>query len=253
MGILAEPSTKGRPDYNPIATFYRRHWCAHYHAGLLAMLGRLLLTRLAPGSRILDICCGTGTVAQDLVRRGFAVTGMDASEEMLRYAIQEVPKAEFLLADARTFDLPPEYDAAICTFDSLSYMLNPEDLQRVFSNVHAALRPGGVMVFDLSLEEAYKTEWQRSCSIVEDDEACFVRGSYDERERLGRTLITRFDRNGTWERTDVVFLTRCHTPEEVLNALDRSGFAEQVCHRSDRDEDLRRDLGPGRACFVAKK
>ena len=40
-------------------------------------------------------------------------------------------------------------DAAICTFDSLSYILNPEDLQRVFSNVHAALRPGGVMVFDL--------------------------------------------------------------------------------------------------------
>lgn len=50
-------------------------------------------------------------------------------------------------------------------------LLNAEDLGRVFSCVRAALRPGGLFVFDLSLEQAYKTEWQRSCAIVEEDEA----------------------------------------------------------------------------------
>jgi ubiquinone/menaquinone biosynthesis C-methylase UbiE len=123
MSVLAQPST-GKPDYNAIAGFYRKHWCAHYHTGLLAMLGRLLLARLPPGARILDVCCGTGTVAQELVSRGFTVTGIDASEEMLRYAVKEVPKAEFLVADARDFAFPPMFDAALCTFDTLSWTLS---------------------------------------------------------------------------------------------------------------------------------
>jgi SAM-dependent methyltransferase len=253
MSISAQPNATGRPDYNPIAAFYRKHWCTHYHTGLLSMLARVLLSRLRPGARVLDVCCGTGTVARDLVSRGFSVTGMDASEEMLRYAAKEVPQAEFLLGDARAFFLAPEFDAALCTFDSLSYMLNTEDLERVFSNVRAALRSGGLFVFDLSLEEAYRTEWQRSCTIVEDDEGSFVRGDYDERERVGRTLITTFHRNGVWERTDVTFMARCYSPEEVLRALERSGFAESSCLRSDDDPELHHDLGPARACFVAQR
>ena len=216
------------------------------------MLGRLLLAHLAKGARVLDICCGTGTVAQHLVGRGFVVTGIDASEEMLRYASEEVPGAEFLVADARAFHLPPVFHGASCTFDSLSYMLTIEDLERVFSRVHVALRPGGAFVFDLSLEEAFKTEWQKSWSIIDDDEACFIRDSYDEHGRLGRTLITRFHRKLGWERTDVEFHTRYYKPAEILHALDRSGFAEYVCHRSDDSEELRRELGPGRACFVAR-
>ncbi len=140
MRALPRSDMISRPDYNPIASFYRNHWCMHYHAGLLAMLDRLLLTRLAPGSRILDICCGTGTLARSLVNRGFAVTGIDASEEMLRYAVKEGPQAGFLAADVRAFHLPPVFDGALCTFDSLSYMIDDEDLERTLANVRAALR-----------------------------------------------------------------------------------------------------------------
>ncbi len=80
-----------------------------------------------------------------------------------------------------------------------------------------------------------------------------MRGVYDQNERLGRTLVTRFHRNGAWERSDVVFLARCRTPAEVLRALDSAGFTWRECLRTDADEDLRRHLGPGRACFLAAK
>jgi SAM-dependent methyltransferase len=240
-------------DYNPIAGFYRKHWCGHYHAGLTTMLDRLLLADLPKGARVLDLCCGTGAIARHVVTRGFAVTGVDASEEMLRYARHEVPEGEFLVADAESFRLPPVFDAALSTFDSVSYLLDRKSLELTFSNVHAALRPGAWFVFDLSVEEAYKNEWGQSCTIVEADEVCIVRGSYDERERLGRTFITTFQRNGGWERTDVEFLVRSHSPQEVLSALARAGFADTMCHLSDEDEVLGRELGPRRACFVAKK
>lgn len=251
--MSATLTTVKTADYDSIAGFYRKHWCNHYHAGLTAMLDRVLLDRLAKGSRVLDLCCGTGTVARHMVSRGFAVTGVDASEEMLRYARQEVPEGRFIVASAEEFRLPGVFDAAVSTFDSLSYLLDQESLERTFGNVHAALRPGGAFVFDLATEESFQTEWNRSCHIVEADEVCIVRGSYDERERLGRTFITTFQRKGNWERSDVEFLAHCHRPEEVLGALKRSGFEESGCHLSDEDELLRNELGPRRACFVANK
>ena len=172
---------------------------------------------------------------------------------MLRYARKEVPEGEFIVASAEEFQLPGVFEAAVSTFDSLSYVLDEESLERAFRNVYAALRPGGAFVFDLATEASFQTEWNQSCHIVEADEVCIVRGSYDERERLGRTFITTFCRKGSWERSDVEFLAHCHRPEEVLRALKRVGFVEAVCHLSDEDEALRNELGPRRACFVGRK
>ncbi len=241
-----------RPDYDPIASFYQRHWCGHYHQGLIAMLHRLVIDELASGARILDVCCGTGTVARHLAEQGFAVTGLDASPEMLRYARKQAPNGEFIVADARQFCVARIFEAALCTFDSVSYLLSAADLLRVFSNVHAALIPDGRFVFDLSLEDAYKREWDRSCTMIDDDEASFIRGSYDEADRLGRTFITRFHRNGTWQRTDVAFVTRSYELREISEVLKRAGFTRVECHRSDDESELRSEIGPSRACVVAR-
>jgi SAM-dependent methyltransferase len=250
---MASATSRILPDYSSIAEFYQTHWCGHYHPGLIAMLQRLVINHLPRRARILDVCCGTGTVARHFAAQGFRITGIDASREMLHYAREQVPDAEFIVADARDFAFPSVFDAALCTFDSLSYMLSREELLSTFANVRAALRPAGVFAFDMSLEETYKREWQSTCSVIEEDEACFVRGSYDETDRLGRTLITRFHRNGAWERTDVAFVVRCHDLTEICAWLSQSGFARVACHRSDGDDRLRGEIGAGRACVVASK
>ena len=243
----------GRPDYDPIAQFYRRHWCSHYHDGLVGMIERFLLSQLEPRSHILDVCCGSGVIAHELSKRGFTVTGIDGSEAMVRFASERAPGGQFVIGDARAFQFPAVFHGAVCTFDSLSYMLDQEDLIRVFRCVWNALRPEGRFVFDLSLEETYKTEWNQSCTIVEEDEACFLRGCYDERARIGRTFITVFSKNGGWSRKDVEFVTRCWSADEVLAGLADAGFGGQFCHPSNSDDALRSGLGPGRACFVATK
>jgi hypothetical protein len=70
---------------------------------------------------------------------------------MLRYARQGVPTADFLQADMRQFRLPPVFQAALCTFDSLSHIVQPAELAEVFRNVQGALQPGGQFAFDLCL------------------------------------------------------------------------------------------------------
>src|SRR5690242_17530691 len=60
------------------------------------------------GEKALDLCCGTGDIALQLVRTGAEVTGLDFSERMLAIARERQAKArtgfgriEFLLGDAQ--------------------------------------------------------------------------------------------------------------------------------------------------------
>ncbi len=246
-------SITSAPNYDPIAAFYQQHWCNHFHHGLLQALDRLILDRLPAKAHVLDVCCGTGRVARHLARRGFTITGVDASPAMLEFAVRDVPEGTFVEADARELQLPRQHDAAICTFDSVSYFLTYEDLRSTFRGVFDALKPGGLFFFDLSLEDAYLGEWGQTCSVVEADHACFIRGTYDRGSKRGKTFITSFRLESEWTRSDVTFHARCWHPGQIEAALHDAGFATAEQHRSNSTDWLRDALGAGRCCFVARR
>ena len=98
---------------------------------------------------VLDLCCGTGLLAGELIGRGYAVVGVDASEAMLALARKRLG-AEAVLRRMTLPDLTVEgvFDAVVCTFDGLNY-LAPEELRLTMASVALRLRPAGWLVFDL--------------------------------------------------------------------------------------------------------
>jgi len=238
-------------DYDGFAWFYDRYWARRYHEVAIPALEKLLLTRLLPGSPVLDLCCGSGHLSRHLVGRGFIVTGLDGSEELLKYARANVPAGRFLAGDARRFSMPGEFQAALCTFDSLNHVLEREALTAVFANVGDALRPGGEFLFDLNMEEAYRTMWGRMSAEVEPDNVCIVRGRYLAEERLGRTKITTFRLADGWKRADTVLYQRCYSSEEVLASLEEAGFKDVLVYDARRDLQIVDDIGVGRMFFLA--
>ena len=100
--------------------------------------------RLRPTDRVLEIGCGTGSIAIRLAPHAGEWTATDFSPEMLRIArAKPAPKnLRSVLADAGSaFDGGP-FDA-ICAFQVLHLV---DDLPGVLSRVHANLKPGGLLM-----------------------------------------------------------------------------------------------------------
>ena len=134
-------------DYDCFAWAYNRHW-SYFDQQVLPILDRLVLKGLPAGAHILDLCCGTGQLARALTDRGYQVTGLDGSEEMIRFARENAPDADFIVDDARSFSSPDAYHAAVSAFDSLNHVMTLAELASVFCNVSAALHEGGPFLFE---------------------------------------------------------------------------------------------------------
>jgi len=236
-------------DYDAFAWFYNRYW-GGFSSRALPVLDRLVLGNLPPGATILDLCCGAGHLASILTARGFCVVGVDGSSEMLAFARENAPQAQFVLADAREFRSPEAFDAALCLFDSLNHIMSLDELEQVFANVYASLVPGGTFVFDLNMETGYRSRWNGSMGLAREDHALIARSSYDVETRTGRMDLTMFRLiEGAWHRSDVTLTQRAYEEGEVREALGRAGFREVAV--LDAERDLQMPTGAGRSFFVA--
>jgi protein-L-isoaspartate O-methyltransferase len=110
-----------------------------------------LAAEVPAGARVLDIGCGTGVVTLALLERGFEVTGVDISAEMLEQLRARLGKFKPQLLQGDVFDLPVPNDS----FDAIvSRWVLPHFPQWPLSVMEAAtkLRPGGVLLFDMCSE-----------------------------------------------------------------------------------------------------
>ena len=110
---------------------------------------------------VLDLACGTGRLTHELAARGFDMTGVDLSPEMLEIARERCAGQNVLLLcqDMRSFELYGTVGAVVCCLDSVNHLTEDGDLDECFSHVHNYLVPGGVFIFDINtrlrIEDSY--------------------------------------------------------------------------------------------------
>ena len=120
----------------------------------IAPLGERTMDRggIAPGERVIDVGCGCGDTTIALARRvgpAGLVLGIDISAPMLERAAETaraagVANIRFENADAQTHRLPPgAFDVVYSRFGIMFFA----DPVAAFTNLRAALRPGGRLAF----------------------------------------------------------------------------------------------------------
>ena len=118
---------------------------------------------------LMDVACGTGTHVEKLMDN-FNVTGVDISPQMLEIAIKKVPTANFIQGDMKSLETESMFDVITCIFSAIHYNRNLKELESTLQNFYDQLNPGGILIFDLSLN---KTNWIEGLvsvdTVVEED------------------------------------------------------------------------------------
>jgi SAM-dependent methyltransferase len=240
--------------YDEIASMYHMLWADWYLPAALPALEKLFFSRTPAGSHVLDLCCGSGHVTKELITRGYRVTGVDNSAELVGLAKKELPGVDFLVQDARELHLENRYDAVLSTFDSLNHIPDLDGLRHVFGAVGHVLKPGGLFVFDMNLEEAYSADLREWAVNVRDGSVGLVRGEFDAISKRARTELISFVRVGDdnlWTQRRSVVEQQCYPEAEILLALASAGFKSVEAVPS-REAGITSELGFGRIFFVAR-
>ena len=172
-----------------------------------------------------DLACGTGSVTEQLVRRGLQVVGVDMSEDMLTVAAQKNPGTQFVCQKLQELVLPRGVDLAVCALDSLDYILEPENCRQAIAKAYKALNPGGVFIFDVNTPEKLRAMDGQVFLDEDDDVYCVWRGEFDEESNICSYGMDLFQRRGeSWERSFEEHQEYAYTREMLVSYLEDAGF-----------------------------
>jgi SAM-dependent methyltransferase len=122
--------------------------------------------------RVLDLGCGTGSHAIPLAQRGYEVTGVDRSEEMLSRAVEKASAARvdvaLELADITSYRSDCSYDAVLMMFAVLGYQETNDDVLAALRTVRHHLRPGGIFIADFWYGPAVLSQLPSARAAVRD-------------------------------------------------------------------------------------
>ena len=178
---------------------------------------------------VVDLACGTGSVTEILARKGYRVTGVDMSEEMLTEAAMKTMDLEqppmYSCQRLQNLRLPRGVDMAVCALDSLDYILDPEDCKEAIRRAYKALNPGGIFIFDVNTPEKLRA-MDDQIFLDEDDEVyCVWRGEFDEETNICSYGMDLFQREGNmWRRSFEEHREYAYSQEQLTRFLKDAGF-----------------------------
>ncbi len=182
---------------------------------------------------LLDLGCGTGKMTIELARRGYDMTGIDYSVEMLDIARSEAESAGlsdkilWLCQDITEFELYGTVDVAVSCLDTLNHLDKPRDLKKCLDLVHNYLIPDGLFIFDVNGKYKFENIYADNAYVIEEEGSlCTWQNFYNKSTSLCDFYITLFKENGdgTYTRYDEEQRERMYTLRALKKHLTASGF-----------------------------
>lgn len=180
---------------------------------------------------VLDMACGTGSLTLELAKRGYDMTGIDMSPDMLSCAVEKSagidPAPLWVCQDMREFELYGTMDAILCTMDSLNYVQDPSELKGIFKLIKNYLNPGGLFIFDMNTP--YKLEHILGNHLfyeILEDVTYLWRNEYCSETKICSFDLTFFVREAqdTYRRLDEEQQQKAWTKVEIQGLLHEAGL-----------------------------
>lgn len=193
----------------------------------------------------LDLACGTGILCEILYKNGIQASGMDLSEGMISIARKNNPNISYEVADMITYHPQKRFDLVTCTGDALNHIIDLQDVEQIFQNVHGYLNEGGYFIFDILSEKEVPKSDPIPLDFSDTVKAQFM--VTQDQDGLINLRTTVFE-NGELSFEENISET-VHDPNTICELLRRNGFQVLKC----ADQLLEDSDSHGTTCFIIAK
>jgi ubiquinone/menaquinone biosynthesis C-methylase UbiE len=181
---------------------------------------------------IVDLACGTGGVTNILAERGYQITGVDISEDMLFVAREKARKSglsvSYICQDMTELTLHRPVDAILCMCDGFNYILDKRSLKTTLERISRYLNPGGILVFDISTYYKLSSVLGNKTMADNGEEISLIwLNNFDKESRILEMNLTFFESvNGMYKRSDETHLQRAYYTEEIESLLNECRYTD---------------------------
>lgn len=179
---------------------------------------------------ICDLACGTGSVTVPMARRGYDMTGVDISEDMLNVARDKSEGLNilYLKQNMTDIDLYGTMGAFLCMIDGINYVIAPKALTRMFERIKSCfLDKDGLFIFDISSRYKLMNTVGSNTFVYSDKNVFYAwQNRYLKEKNISDMLLNFFVKSGSgYRRFEERHIQRAYSEEELRYMLKRAGFA----------------------------
>ena len=190
---------------------------------------------------ILELGCGTACISTRLVKKGLNVDAADVSSEMLKVASQKPFKPKLFRADMLS-PIKKKYDFILLLFDSLNYLLENEEIIRLFGNVQLSLNDDGMFIFDITTKKNCERNFDGFIDIKDSQNEYIVHQSdLDYSSYIQTTKLTFFLKKGyLFSRKDEIHKQKIYKVKEIISLISMSNLNLIGIYSIEKEENLLR-------------
>jgi SAM-dependent methyltransferase len=199
---------------------------------------------------VVDLGCGSGLWARELIDAGYQVLGIDISEAMIELSRERVPEAGFRVGSLFEAEIPPCV-AVTAISEVLNYLFDEESggLAPLFRRIFEALIPGGLFVFDvLGPGQVQPGATARSFRVGEDWAVLSEREEDAEHGTLVRRIVSFRKVDEHYRRDNETHRVWLYDPSELSSELRQTGFEVRTMRAYGSYP-----LAEGHTAFVARR
>lgn len=179
---------------------------------------------------VCDLACGTGNITIPLSKRGYNMTGVDSSFDMLNVAREKSADNGSILwlnQSMQKIDLYGTMGAFVCMVDGINYILSPKSLFNMMTRIKRCfIDKGGLFIFDISTRHKLKNIIGSNTFVHSDKNVFYTwQNRYIENKNLSDMFLTFFVKDGQgYRRFEERHLQKAYSQDEIKRIIEKSGW-----------------------------
>lgn len=243
-------------SYGVFATVYDRLTENVEYEKRASYINGILKSNGIENAKLVDLACGTGSIAYQMLKLGHSVTGVDLSNDMLTVAQSKLcdfgDRVSLISADMTAFKPSFMADGVMCLLDSINHLNSREEVIKTFSSVYSYLKDGGVFIFDVNTVYKHREILGDNTFVFDNDDSYLVWDNELLDDRTVRILLDIFIFNGkAYDRYCEEFNEIAYYADEIKDMLSAAGFKNITAYDDLTLDPLRKNSE--RMYFVCKK